>query len=134
MLLQSRASYRTRFTWSGMPVPPEAMLTVIRSEEAIATFNAGEGGPLGTAPIMANGVYGPPIGVWRIGSMMANLIGNPSGIVRTPLLLPFILCCSYSLLVKAVLSACFVSSAVFPGVIRSSRVVPRRVQSWLTCS
>jgi hypothetical protein len=53
-----------------MPVPPEAKFEVFQAPEAQATFDAGEGGPLATTPGIANGVWGPPIGAWRAGSMM----------------------------------------------------------------
>jgi hypothetical protein len=53
-----------------MPVPPEAKLEVFQTPEAQAMFDAGEGGPLATTPAMANGVWGPPIGMWRAGNMM----------------------------------------------------------------
>jgi hypothetical protein len=53
-----------------MPVPPEAKVEVFQSPEAQAIFDAGDGGPLGTTPGMANGVWGPPIGMWRGGNMM----------------------------------------------------------------
>jgi hypothetical protein len=56
-----------------MPVPPEAKLEVFQSPEAQATFDAGEGGPLATTPAMANGVWGPPIGMWRAAQMMPYL-------------------------------------------------------------
>jgi hypothetical protein len=74
--LQARASVAVQFTYSGMPVPPEAQLEVIQSPEAQAMFNAGEGGPLATTPAMANGVWGPPLGMWRVGVMMSivNLV------------------------------------------------------------
>jgi hypothetical protein len=68
--LQARAFVAVEFNYSGMPVPPEAKEEVFQSPEAQATFDAGKGGPLGTTPGMANGVWGPPIGVWRPGYMM----------------------------------------------------------------
>jgi hypothetical protein len=58
------------FVYSGMPVPPEAMEEVFQSPEAQAMFDAGEGGPLGTTPAIVNGVWGPPLGMWRAGIMM----------------------------------------------------------------
>lgn len=76
-LVQARGYAPTRFEYSGFPTPPEAMFDVIESPEARAQFESGEGGPLATTPAMANGVFGPPIGMWRTGSMMGYL-----GIVR----------------------------------------------------
>jgi hypothetical protein len=71
--LQARAYAAAVFSYTGMPVPPAAKSEVFQSPEAQATFDAGEGGPLGTTPAMANGVWGPPIGMWRAGSMMPFL-------------------------------------------------------------
>jgi hypothetical protein len=68
--LQARAYTAVGFNYSVMPVPPEAKLEVFQSPEAQAKFDAGEGGPLATTPAMANGVWGPPIGMWRAGNMM----------------------------------------------------------------
>jgi hypothetical protein len=76
--LQARAALFVLFSYSGMPLPPEAQLEVIQSTESQARFDAGEGGPLGTTPAMVSGVWGPPIGMWRAGFMM-----TPFNIVRT---------------------------------------------------
>jgi hypothetical protein len=68
--LQARSFVFATFSYSGMPVPPEAKVEVFQSPEAQATFDAGKGGPLGTTPAMASGVWGPPIGMWRAPNMM----------------------------------------------------------------
>ena len=47
------------------------------SAEATAQFQAGEGGPLATSSNSLNGVYGPPIGMWRTGSLISVI-----GLVR----------------------------------------------------
>lgn len=79
-MLQGRGAATAGFEYSGMPTPPEAMIDVISSPEAKAQFDAGEGGPLAVTPLMSNGVYGAPLGMWLISWMMGYL-----GVVRPPL-------------------------------------------------
>ena len=73
MMMQARGFLSVVSTYSGMPVPPAGDEENVLSAEAREQFEAGEGGPLATNPGSTNGIYGPPLGMWRAGSMMSYI-------------------------------------------------------------
>lgn len=73
LVFQARGFMGVTFNWTGMPVPPEGQPGVLLSEETRDQFLAGEGGPLAANPGLVNGVYGPPLGGWRVSGMLQAL-------------------------------------------------------------
>ena len=74
--VQARGVAISQWLYTGMPVPPEGQFDLVFSPEAEEQWKAGQGGPLAATSMPLNGVYGPPIGMFSLGTMIgwANIV------------------------------------------------------------
>lgn len=83
--LQSQTYVGLLNFYHGVPVPPEAKLELVETPEAREQFEAGDGGLLGFPTAPFNGIWAPPIDVFRAATFLpvAFKVQNPSDMPLT---------------------------------------------------